>query len=46
VLTNQPQEVATVPVGPIQHRGNAKFSVNFQSLNPEELNSLIVEHCN
>ena len=30
MLANQPQEVAAVPVGPIQHRGNAKFSVNFQ----------------
>ena len=43
MLANQPQEVATVPVGPIQHGRHTKFSVNFQSLNPEELNSFIVE---
>ena len=33
-------------IEPIQHGGNAKFSVNFQSLNPEELNSFVATHCN
>ena len=30
----------------IQHGRYAKFSVNFQSLNPEELNSFTATHCN
>ena len=46
MLANQPQEVAAVSVGPIQHGRYAKFSVNFQSLNPEELNSFVATHCN
>jgi len=46
MLANQPQEVAAVPISPVQHGGNAKFSVNFQSLNPEELNSFVATHCN
>jgi len=42
VLANQPQEVTTVPIGPVQHGRYTKFSVNFQSLNPEELNSFVL----
>jgi hypothetical protein len=28
MLTNQAQEIATVAVSPVHHRGNAEFSIN------------------
>jgi len=30
MLTNQAQEIATVAVGPVHHRGDTEFSIHFQ----------------
>jgi hypothetical protein len=32
MLTNQAQEIATVAISPVHHRGNAEFSIDWHSL--------------
>jgi len=32
MLTDQAQEIATVAIGPVEHRGNAEFSIDWHTV--------------